>query len=544
VERAKTALLKNVELQLNNSEEIGYELTEWAAMGDWRLFFLHRDRLEKVTPADVQRVAAAYLKPSNRTIGVFHPTETADRAEIPATPSVPGMVADYKGRAVVQAGEAFEATPKNIEARIKRLALPGGLQLQLLPKQTRGDRVVASMQLRYGTEQSLMGKAVIADLTADLLARGTTQLTRQQFKDSLDKLKARVSISGAATGAQVRMETTRPNFLPTLALVAHALRNPRFDAEEFDKLKQENLAQLEQMKSEPQVLAVRAAQQKLSPRPKGHPHYTALPAEQVEMYTAATLDEVKAFHRDFYGANSADIAVIGSFDADSVRAAVQQLLGDWKSVEPYERVQRVFAATDSSLQVIETPDKANAMFFAGQTMELRDDEPDYPAMALADWMIGGGFLNSRLMNRLRQKEGLSYGAGSQLQVMPLDRVGIMMHYAIFAPQNVDRLVSAWREELDKVVTEGFTAEEIAAAKSAWVQQREQSRANDDELLGTIVARRFAGRTLAYDEMLEARLQALTPAQVNAAVRKYVDPSKILIVRAGDFAKHPPEKPKP
>ncbi|HYD53038.1 MAG TPA: pitrilysin family protein [Gemmatimonadaceae bacterium] len=545
VQRAKTAILKNVELQLNNSEEIGYELTEWAAQGDWRLFFLHRDRVEKVTAADVQRVAAAYLKPSNRTVGIFYPTDKPDRAEIPTVPSIAAMVADYKGRAVVQAGEAFDASPKNIESRLTRATLASGLQLQLLPKQTRGDRVVATMQLRTGTEQTLMGKQAVADLVADMLSRGTTKLTRQQFKDSLDKLKARVNIGGSPTGTSVRLETVRANLLPTLELVAQALRTPAFDAGEFEKLRQENLAQIEQTRSEPQTLAVLAAQRKAVPRPKGHPHFIPTPAEQVEMYTAATLDEVKAFHRDFYGMHTADVAIVGSFAADSVRAAVQRLFGDWKSVQPYQRVARSFTPTDSSIEVIETPDKANAIFIGIQTLALRDDDPDYPAVTLAGWMLGGGAgLSNRLMNRLRQKEGLSYGAGAQLQVLPLDRSGFLLSYAMFAPQNAERLVAAWREELDKVVTEGFTADEVATAKKSWLQQVAQGRANDDELVSTLVARRFANRTLVYDEKLEAQVEALTVEQINAAAKKHIDPKKTVIVRAGDFAKHPPVKPTP
>ena len=100
VDRERTSLLKNIDLTLNSAEQVGLELSEWMAQGDWRLFFLHRDRLKKVTPADVQRVAAAYLKSTNRTVGLFVPTEKPDRAEIPPVPDVAAMLKDYKGSAV------------------------------------------------------------------------------------------------------------------------------------------------------------------------------------------------------------------------------------------------------------------------------------------------------------------------------------------------------------------------------------------------------------------------------------------------------------
>lgn len=544
VDRAKASLLKNIELTLNNSEYVGYELTEWAAMGDWRLFFVNRDRIAKVTPADVQRVAAAYLKPSNRTVAMFIPTAKPDRAEIPATPNVQAIVAEYKGHEVVQAGEAFDASVKNIESRVQRSALPNGMKITLLPKQTRGGRVVANIVLRFGTEQSLTGKSMDGSLAAAMLSRGTTQLTREQVKDSLDKLKAQVVIFGQSASAIVMVETTRENFLPTLDLVAQELRSPRFDAAEFDKLKRERLAGIEQNKSEPMFIASTLLQRKLNPVDRNHPTYVATPDEQIADITAASLDSTRAFHTRFYGASYGDVAVVGDFDAGAVKAAVARLFGDWKNPQPYVRIARRYVALDSSTEKVETPDKANAAFFAGQNLKLSDDEPDYAAMSLANFMLGGGFLNSRLAVRIRQKEGISYGVGSGFGVQTLDSLGTFNAYAIYAPQNVNRLVAAYLEEIQKVRKEGFTAQEIESAKPGFLQQRIQSRANDDELMMTLVNRRFTGRTLGYDEKFEQQVQALTPAQVNAAVQKYLDPAHMVMIKAGDFAKHPPVTAQP
>ncbi|HMF58283.1 MAG TPA: pitrilysin family protein, partial [Pyrinomonadaceae bacterium] len=144
VERARTSLLKNVDLTLNNSENVGLELSEWMAMGDWRLFFIHRDRIRKVTPEDVQRVASQYFKPSNRTLGLFVPTQRPDRAEIPPMPDVNAMVSSYHGDAAVAAGEAFDPSPVNIESRTVRSSAPNGMKIALLSKKTRGQTVIAT----------------------------------------------------------------------------------------------------------------------------------------------------------------------------------------------------------------------------------------------------------------------------------------------------------------------------------------------------------------------------------------------------------------
>jgi zinc protease len=202
VDRARTSLLKNIELTLNSSGQVGLEMSEWVAIGDWRLFFIHRDRLKKVTPADVQRVAAAYLKPSNRTTALFVPTEKPDRSEIPPVPDVEAIVKDYKGDATVAEGEVFDPSPENIESRTTRVDI-GGLKLALVPKKTRGKTVVATMTLRFGDEKSLMNRQTAGSLAGDMLMRGTTKHTRQQIQDEFDRLKARASVGGSPTSAFV-----------------------------------------------------------------------------------------------------------------------------------------------------------------------------------------------------------------------------------------------------------------------------------------------------------------------------------------------------
>ncbi|MHB0950293.1 MAG: M16 family metallopeptidase, partial [Gemmatimonadaceae bacterium] len=544
VNRGKQQILKELEQVQSSSEATALALSEWASMGDWRLMMIHRDRVETVTPADVQRVAAAYLKPSNMTIAQFIPTQQPDRAEIPATPDVQQIVQGYKGRAVMQAGEVFDAAPAAIEKRLAKATLPSGARVTLLSKKTRNARVVGSMAFRYGTAQSLTNQATAAGVLGTMLSRGTTQLTRAQVRDSLDKMKSQVMITGQPGMVSVRFESTRDKLGPTLQLIAQELRSPAFDSSEFAKAKTEALAQIEQAKSEPQFRAIVALQRKLLPRPAGDPLYTMTAEEQIAALNALTVADVKALHAQQLGASGADIALVGDFDADSVQRALGGLFGDWKNPSAYARVPRPALATDSSTEVIETPDKANAFFVAGLNLPIRDDDPDYPALMLGNWMLGGGFLNSRLATRIRQKEGLSYVVASQLQASSIDKSGNFLGLAIYAPQNAAKLVAAFQDELAKVRTAGFTQDEVNAAKPGLIQQLMQSRANDDQLVGILLNRRFVDRTMAFDAAQEAALQALTAEQVNAAMRKYIDPAKLVVVRAGDFAKGAAAQPAP
>src|SRR5581483_6270588 len=292
VERARTRLLKQIELNLNASDRVGVELSEWLGMGDWRLLFLNRDRLRKVTPEDVQQVAARYLKQSNRTLGLFIPTAKPDRAEIPPTPDVLALVKDYKGDAAIAAGEAFDPSPANIDARTVRNATPGGIKLALLPKKTRGNVVVANLTLRFGSEKSLMNRASAAQMAGRMLMRGTTRHTRQQIQDEFDRLKARVSVSGGTTSANASIETTRENLPAVMKLVAEILREPSFPESEFEQLKQQQLAAIEEQRTDPQALGFITFSRHLNPYDKDDPRYTPTPDESLARVKAVALDEV------------------------------------------------------------------------------------------------------------------------------------------------------------------------------------------------------------------------------------------------------------
>jgi zinc protease len=543
VERARAANIRNIELTFNNSQRIALDLSEWASMGDWRLFFIHRDRVKKVQPLEVQRAALAYLKPANRTIGVFIPEQTVDRAEIPRAPDIAALVEGYRGEEAVATGEAFDPSPSNIESRTTRSSLPSGMKLALLPKKTRGEVVIASLTLRLGTEESLRGRATAGEFAGNMLMRGTTKRSRQEIRDEFDRLKASARVYGSATQAGAMIETTRESLPAALRLVAEILREPAFSAEEFNTLKEERLASLEANKSEPTMQGQIAFNRHLDPLPKGHPHYTATTDEALEAIRATTLDDARAFYRDFYGAGAGTLAVVGDFEASEIEAIAREAFGSWTAKTSFARIAGEYRDVPAANLTIETPDKANAFFLAGMNLQLRDDDADYPAMVLANFIMGGGFLNSRLATRIRQQDGLSYGVGSGFNAHPIDRKGQFMGYAIYAPENVERLEAAFREEIARALADGFTAEEVEAAKAGYLQSQQVRRSQDGALAGALSNGLYLERTLAFDADLEAKIGALQPGQLLEAMRRHIDPKKLTVVKAGDFAKPKAAQPK-
>jgi len=535
VERARGQILKQIELSLNNSENIGLDLSNWAGMGDWRLMFLNRDRLRAVKTADVQRVWGTYFKQSNRTVGVFYPTKTPDRAEMPATPNVAALLKDYKGDAKKDEGETFDATPANIEARTRRVKLPGGPELALLPKKTRGGSVFAGIAVRFGDVKSLQNLNTVANMSASMLMRGTTKHTRQQIEDELDRLKARVNVNSWGSGAHVFIETTRENFPAVLTLVNEILREPAYDAKEFEQMRTEWLAGIEQSRKEPSTLGSNAFQRLLNPYPRGDVRYTETIEEGLADVKAITREQLVKFHKEFYGTSTGQVSVVGDFDDAAVEKQIASLLGGWKAAKPFARVPNEHFDVKAQEVTIETPDKAQAFFVAGVNLPLRDDDPDYPALVLGNYILGGGFLNSRLSDRIRTRDGISYGVGSQLRGDNFDKAGGFATYAIYAPQNLAKLEKAFKEELMRALNEDFTKEEVEQAKAGWLQSRSVARAQDNELVTSIGHYLFVGRTLAWDAAFEDKVKALDAAQIRAALKRHLDPSKFIVVKAGDFA---------
>ncbi len=555
VDKVRERLLKGLEDRMSNTQSFSTGLSEPISQGDWRLMFLEHDRLKDVAAQDLVRVAKLYLKESNLTVGYYIPTDTTpDRTVVPETPDLNATLANYKSTATIAHGETFDPTPDYIESRLARAKLANGMKVVTLNKQTTGSMVYGVIELHFGDEASLAGKAAAAQFADSLLGSGTTTRTRQQIQAELEKLNARVTVGaggggggrgggggggrggaggGGLNGATANVQAPAANFVAALRIAVDELRNPAYSGEDFDRSKQQRIRALSQPRTEPAQLSAEELQRHLSPYAKGDARYTGTPEEQLAEVQKVTLDDVKKFHAQFYGASHGEFAIVGPVSQDAVLKAAGELLGSWTSTAPYKPLIAAYKTGAAINRKIETPDKANAQFEAGLRFQLSQNSPDYPAMILANYMFGGS-ITARMPDRIRNREGLSYGASSRLQIPAEGDSATLSGTVSENPANTPKVEFSFMDELRKTLQGGFNAGEVATAKKAYLDAQFVSRSQDVALLGLLAQHEQLGRTLKWDRDLEAAIQALTPEQITAAFRKYIDPAHMSIVKAGDF----------
>jgi len=535
VSRVKTRFAAERRRELANSERLAVALSQWAAQGDWRLFFVFRDRMEKLTPKDVNEAARKYLRASNRTVGIYVPTKEADRTPVPAAPDVAAIVKGYQGRAAAAAGEQLDPDPLKLEARVTRKDLPGGIRLALLPKRSRQEMVVVRLALHYGNQQNLKGLAAAAEMLPDLMARGTRQLSRQQLKDALEKQQATLNSGGTAGTVQWTLQAPKQHLAGALGLLRQVLREPALSESEFEILRREALAALESVRRDPGALAGRAVERKLNPYPKDDVRYQPTVEEEIDLLQNLKLAQVRDLYAKHLGAQAAQVAVVGEFEPAQVEPLLASILTGWKAPMPYARItRRAVDGVPGTAESIETPDKDNAVYEAGLVLAMTDSHPDYPALSMACHVLGGSPA-ARLFQRVREKEGLSYGVGASFSARPLDPEARLRLRAICNPGNVPKAKDAILEEVQRLVTSGVSAEELARERNAFLKQRSMSRTQDGVLASMLLNQLYVGRTMRYEADLEEKIRGLKPEQVLAAARKCIDPKRLVIVTAGDFA---------
>jgi zinc protease len=532
LDRARRRWLKGWDQTYNDPEQLGVALSDSVAQGDWRLFFLLRDRVQQLALTDLQRFALERLLHSNRTLGRFVPTDKADRAPAPKTVSVEQQMVEFKPKPAAPPTQAFDPSPSAIESRLLKSQFQG-IKLAQLPKSTRGEVVTMTLRLHLGDLATLTGQGEVPTLWAAMLDKGTQSLSRQAVQDRLDQARAELSVAYRLGVLQVVVQARRDSLVAVTELLGDLLRRPRMDAGVLEEVRRQALASLEQARKEPDALAANALERHGNPYPAGDPRHGRTFDQVDKDLRAVTLDQVRGFHEKLVGAAQMEWSVVGDHDAPTWKACVEREFAGWNIPSPVARLPQPLWNGPPARLEFKTPDKQNATMMIRQSIALSEGDGDQAALMLANFVFGQSG-SSRLWMRIREKGGLSYDVRSMVQWNPYEKASVWQASAIFAPENLKAVETAFQEEVERAIKSGFTAQEINEGKNGLLNFRRLQRAQDPLLSMGLARQLELGRSMAEESRLEDAIRALTPEQVHAAFKRYIQPELFVKAVAGDF----------
>ncbi len=539
VARAKAKILKQIENIKNNTIGYAVNLTEIIGAGNYKLGMLYRDTVEKLTVADIQRVATKYFKTNNRTVGVFIPSKDEVRVKnIEYTDDqIATLTKDYKGKALEKEAAPFEASIKNLKANLTEGKLSNGMKYGLIKKDIKGGKVLGSFRFPVSNAKDLNGKADVGSLMAQVLKTGTKSHTKEQIQDMLDEWKSNINFGFSGQTLFVNFSTYKESLPKVTSLIKEILTESTFPEAELVKTVNEYNTYLESSLNDPQSIAFTEIEKITENYPKESIYYTASTQEQIDNNKKVKREQLVDFYNKILGGNNGVGSVIGDVDTKTTAALLESTFGKWNSKSTYEFIKPELFATKKQDKDYLTPDKENGAAVGKISFSMDRKSPDYPAFVIANEMLGsGGFLTARIPTRLREKEGISYGAGSYINIPIDNNVASWAWYAFFNPTKKEAVNKALKEEVNKAVKDGFTEEEFKSNLTSWLNSRKTGLGNDNTLMGLVNSQLQYGQSLDEYDALETKVSALKVSQVNDVLRKYISEDKMTSVFAGDFNK--------
>ena len=551
---ARQTLLANWRALLRDPEATAQALTEMVALGDWRLVFALREALATVSADDVRALAKNYLVASNRTAGTYLPV--AGSAPLRAPPPVPVaqarllnttlLIAGYSGdtratgqkdlqTAAKSAFEDFALTPASIQARAVRSQLDvgglPGLKLAVLPRAAKDDRVTGVLRLRWGTLESVNGSSVLATMLGPLLLDGTAAMNGVQVKERLQAMDARLSFSSFAGFLNASLDFPASSQSAYFELLAQLLQGASFADTPFERNQKAMLAAMQNIKAGTVSVAGNALERSFKAYSAGDPRETrTLEQTEAQMKTASAT-QLRAYWQRFGSASHGELTLVGPADAPALRAQLQASFAGWAAREKHEPWASVHTEpAGPKVQILPMADKANASYSARIGLPFNERDQDYPALFAAVQLLA----RQGLWERVREKEGLSYGVGASLTAPWDGNAGAININASFAPQNRARLTTTIREVLVAKRDEGFGALEVGFAKSAIVARRGEWLSQPANTAANLAF------NLRYDRAFDSYgaqtglYEKLDTSAVNAALKKYLNPDQLVEVMAGSF----------
>jgi zinc protease len=530
--KAKAQAEAGIIYQNEGTQGMAFQLAYWEAMGGWNHGFEVMKALQKITAADVQRVAKAYLTKDNRTVGWY--VATAD-GPVPPQPknAGSGKAAGSNTKAQQPKVMPFEARafhPRKLTTPVRKV-LANGLTVLVLPNESSQTVSVAGF-IGAGGLLDPKGKSGLATAVASMLDNGTSKRTKLQLAGDLERVSASVGFSGGILSTTISGSMLAKDLDLGLTAMAEELRMPSFPETELAKMKHRWVDAIKQGEDDPSTRADRAFNHAVYPA--SHPYYELDPQDGIAEIEGLSVDDLKAFHSRYYGPNTTTLVVVGKVKPDAVVAKLEKLFDGWKRAEEAKLVVPPVAAGAPKQVVVPMMDKTNVEILFGHAEGVKRKDPAYYATSLANDVLGGNTLTGRLGVKLRDEMGLTYGVYSSFGAGL--GVGTWRASITVNPANADTAVKALRDEVNRFVTKGLTPQELAFAKSSFIGSQAQGLSTNGGMASSLSNIEFWGLGLDYWSRYPGLIQGVTLEQANAAARKLIAPAKANVVIVGPYQK--------
>jgi len=390
------------------------------------------------------------------------------------------------------------------------------------------DVVVILGALPAGDAMAEPGNIAIPTLAGMMLDRGTKSLDKFAIAEQLDDVGAEIAFSVGTQSLEIRAKCLKKDLPLVIGLIAAELRTPALQLQEFNKAKQQFIGALEASAQNTEARAQEAFGRAIFPQ--GHPNRPHTVSDYEAAAKAATLDELKAFHAKYYGPAHMTLVVVGDVAAAETQTEISKAFSGWTGGQDYVRPAAPAALKAAGEVSVPLTDKPSISVIIGQPTGLRYKDPDALALRVGTAILGSGF-TGRLMGIVRDKEGLTYNIGA---AMSDDSIvdGRWDIAASFAPALLDRGLASTRRELDRWWKDGVTERELAARKQGLVGGYLVGLATTAGLANAILTDLQRGYEVSRLEEYPGAVKALTRDQVNAAIKSHLNPSMMVLVKAG------------
>lgn len=404
-----------------------------------------------------------------------------------------------------------------------------GVKTYVMPTGAK-DVVTISGSMLGGSIHCTSTNSKTAALVTSMLDKGTEKKDKYEISETLESVGAELSFSSTRYHTHFTGFCLKNNLDTVVSLLSEQLMTPSFSSSELSTLQSRICGNLERDKENTKKLAMIHFLRTLFP--SNHPNYRETVDESIDLVNKITKEDLFAFHKEQYGLGSIKIAATGDLNPEDFNGRMLEAIRGWnnKKIEIPKLVKKAREPKEGN-ETIMVQDKTSADLYIGQSIGIDREHKDYYALMLGVYILGGNF-SARLMQTVRDKQGLTYGIGSSISGVSFGADGYWSIWGTFAPDIIKKGIVATKEQVDLWFKKGVTEEELSAKKTTISGSYKVSMDSTAGLAAKILSNAEQGRTLSYLDDYPKIIESISLSDVNMAIQKYVNPNKLYMVSAG------------